>query len=232
MTLASWLFHHGSHGAWELALRDSTCKPTSLLMPPDPLDSAPTHARRGIVWLVVAHFAVGFIASAWANRDGGTTDLATGALSGLWFGQMSLLADPAKIAKYLASDQQARLRRRLVSVVKSLFAFYVWPSSPLCAFAVGISVCRFTRRLRRRTESYKRLTNDPAAPGRQHKHERNRREEGRAVPAGTTVAATAREDHGNPESREQSPGETGPAIEPRPSRLGGTPVIVCNRQRL
>ena len=36
------------------------------------------------------------------------------------------LADPAKIAAYLASDQQTRLRRRLESDVKSLFAFYTY----------------------------------------------------------------------------------------------------------
>ncbi len=215
MTLASSLFHHGSHGAWELALQDSTCKPTSLLMPPYPLDSAPTHARRGIVWLVVAHFAVGFIASAWTNRDGGTTDLATGALSGLWFGQMSLLADPAKIAEYLASDQQARLRRRLVSVVKSLCAFYVWPSSPLCAFAVGISVCRFTRRLRRRTESYKRLTNDPA-----------RRQAGSISTSGTDAKRDAQcpQELQLPPQRERTTGIPSPAsraqVKPaRPSSL-------------
>ena len=36
------------------------------------------------------------------------------------------LADPAKIAEYLTSDQQTRLRRRLESDVKSLFAFYTY----------------------------------------------------------------------------------------------------------
>jgi hypothetical protein len=60
-------------------------------MPPDTLDSATTHARRGILWLVVAHVAVGVFASAWENSVGITTDLARGALSGLWFGQNGLL---------------------------------------------------------------------------------------------------------------------------------------------
>jgi len=36
------------------------------------------------------------------------------------------LADPAKIAAYLANDQQTRLRRRLESDVKSLFAYYMY----------------------------------------------------------------------------------------------------------
>ncbi len=36
------------------------------------------------------------------------------------------LADPGKIAAYLAGDQQTRLRRRLESDVKSLFAFYTY----------------------------------------------------------------------------------------------------------
>ncbi len=60
-------------------------------MTPTPTDSAPTHARRGILWLVVAHVAVGVFASAWENSVGITTDLARGALSGLWFAQNGLL---------------------------------------------------------------------------------------------------------------------------------------------
>jgi hypothetical protein len=36
------------------------------------------------------------------------------------------LADPTKIAEYLAGDQQTRLRRRLESDVKSLLAFYTY----------------------------------------------------------------------------------------------------------
>ena len=36
------------------------------------------------------------------------------------------LGDPAKIAEYLASDQQTKLRRRLESDVKSLFAYYTY----------------------------------------------------------------------------------------------------------
>jgi hypothetical protein len=34
------------------------------------------------------------------------------------------LGDPARITEYLASDQQTKLRRRLESDVKSLYAFY------------------------------------------------------------------------------------------------------------
>lgn len=60
-------------------------------MPPDTLDSATTHARRGILWLVVAHVAVGFIASLLMNTAGSKPGLASLAFGGFWFGQASLL---------------------------------------------------------------------------------------------------------------------------------------------
>ena len=59
-------------------------------MPPAQLDSAPTHARRGVLWLVVAHVAIGFVAALMVSMLG-RTDLIVGAVFGLWIGQMSLL---------------------------------------------------------------------------------------------------------------------------------------------
>jgi hypothetical protein len=60
-------------------------------MAPDTLDSAPTHTRREILWLVVVHVAVAVIV-ALLMRILGRTDLIVGAaVIGLWIGQMSLL---------------------------------------------------------------------------------------------------------------------------------------------
>ena len=60
-------------------------------MPPDTLRPAIAHARRGILWLVIAHVAVGFIASLSMNTAGSKSELASLAFGGVWFGQASLL---------------------------------------------------------------------------------------------------------------------------------------------
>ena len=60
-------------------------------MPPDTLDPTPTHARRGILWLVVVHVAVGFVGALLMNSTGTRSDWARGVCVASWFVQASLL---------------------------------------------------------------------------------------------------------------------------------------------
>ncbi len=60
-------------------------------MPPDTFDSAPTHARRGILWLVMAHVVVGFVGALLVKSAGSDFGWAIGACVASWFGQASLL---------------------------------------------------------------------------------------------------------------------------------------------
>jgi hypothetical protein len=60
-------------------------------MPPEPLDPAPLQARRGVLWLVVAHVAVGFVAALLVDTAGSKPGYASLAFGSFWFGQASLL---------------------------------------------------------------------------------------------------------------------------------------------
>lgn len=88
-------------------------------MPLDIPDTVrPTHARRGILWLVVAHVAVGFVAALLVKLTG-RTDLANGALSGLWVSQTSLLGIWCGLG---ATGHW----KRLVGVVLGVGFLYLW----------------------------------------------------------------------------------------------------------
>lgn len=80
--------------------------------------SVSTSPSRGVRWLVVAHVAVGVITTSLVKSTG-RTDLARGALSGLWFGQMSLLG-------IWCSLGPTGHWKRLVGVVLGVGILYVW----------------------------------------------------------------------------------------------------------
>jgi hypothetical protein len=60
-------------------------------MSPDTLESATTHRSRGILWLVVAHVAVGVIAALLVKSIDNDYGLAWDVISGVFFSQTSLL---------------------------------------------------------------------------------------------------------------------------------------------
>lgn len=60
-------------------------------MPLDIPDTVPTHARRGIHWLVVAHVVVGVIAALLKRSAGSDFGWATAAYGGIYCGQICLL---------------------------------------------------------------------------------------------------------------------------------------------
>jgi hypothetical protein len=66
------------------------CTKVDTEMAPETLNSVPTHARRGIHWLVIAHITVTTIAALWVWRYGRTLS-SMSALFGLWLGQVTLL---------------------------------------------------------------------------------------------------------------------------------------------
>lgn len=60
-------------------------------MPPNPLESAATHRSRGVLWLVVAQFVIGFVGALLVKVAGRNSDLAIHAYGGFWYGQANLL---------------------------------------------------------------------------------------------------------------------------------------------
>lgn len=89
-------------------------------MPPDTIDSAPTHTGRGIHWLVVAHVAVGFVAALLDNTAGSKYEMASLAFGGFWFGQTNLLGIWCGLG---TSDRW----RRFFGVILGIFSLYLMP---------------------------------------------------------------------------------------------------------
>ncbi len=64
--------------------------PKDTEMAPDGLDAVPSHARRGVLWLVVVHITIAFVAAVLVRSET-DADLIGILYSALWIGQTSLL---------------------------------------------------------------------------------------------------------------------------------------------